>query len=154
MRTGCAWMLAGALLLASCTAGHAAAQATTSPDDPDNRQLARLQLQIAAAMAPFDSLALDSIFASDFQSINAGDQRLDKAEVLRQLRAAQGVLLSAVDDSIRVRRYGTFAIMTAREVVRMRDGDRIATGSLRMTAIWIKRDGRWQVVGGHVSVIP
>lgn len=69
------------------------------------------------------------------------------------LRGAQGVLVEAVDDSIEVRRYGTFAIMTAREAITMRGQGRPAAGSLRLTEIWLKRSGRWQVVGGHASVI-
>lgn len=127
--------------------------ATTDPSDPEIRRLVQLQEQMAAALAPMDSLALDSLIADDYRGINAGDQVLDKAVAAAILRSASSTLVRVVDDSIQVRRYGNLAIMTLRETVTARAGDTVAVGRLRITEIWLKRNGTWRAVGSHATVI-
>jgi hypothetical protein len=53
-----------------------------------------------------------------------------------------------------MRRYGDFAVMTLRETVTARANDSTAVGRLRLTEIWLKRDGRWQAIASHATVIP
>lgn len=123
------------------------------PVDPDIRTLVRLQEQLAAALAPLDSLVLDTLIADDWRGINAGDQVLDKAVGRKILREATGTLLRVVDDSIQVRRYGNLAIMTLRETVTARAGNATTVGRLRITEIWLKRDGNWRAVASQATVI-
>ena len=59
-----------------------------------------------------------------------------------------------VDDSIAVRRYGDVALMTMRESVTIRVNDTESAGRLRITEIWLRRNGRWQVVGGQATALP
>jgi len=113
----------------------------------------RLQEQLAAALAPLDSVSLDTLIADDYRGINAGDLVLDKAIARAVRRAATGALIRVVDDSIQVRRYGDVAIMTLRETVTARDTDTTAVGRLRITEIWFKRGDRWRAVAGHATAI-
>jgi len=122
--------------------------------DLDIRSLLGLQRQLAASLAPLDSVALDSIMADDMRAINAGDQVLDKAAALKMLRDLSGTLQRVADDSITVRRYGDVAVMTLRETVTMRGATGATVGRLRMTELWLKRDGRWRAVASHATGIP
>ena len=54
----------------------------TDPSDPDIALLSRLQLKLAEAIAPLDSVAPDSLMARDVRMINAGDQVFHKNEVV------------------------------------------------------------------------
>jgi hypothetical protein len=128
--------------------------AVTDPTDPEIRTLTRLQQKIAAAIAPLDSVALDSLIASDVRMINAGDQVFSKTDIVRFLRANGGALVRVVDDSIAVRRYGDVALMTLRESVTIRVNGVESTGRLRITEIWFRRGGRWQGVGGQSTALP
>ena len=129
--------------------------AKTDPTDPEIRKLVQQQEYIASAMAPLDSIGLDSLFADDYRGITAGDQVLDKKVAAAILRSVSGSLVRVLDDSIQVRRYGNVAIMTFRETITARaGGDSIETGRLRITAIWLKRGSSWRVVGSHATVIP
>lgn len=123
-------------------------------EDRHSRTLIALQQQLAAAFAPLDSVALDSLLADDLQAINAADQVIDKGAAIRVLRAAAGSLVKVLDDSIRVRRFGPLALMTLRETVKARTDSGEATGHLRMTEVWLRRAGRWQAVQSQASVIP
>jgi Domain of unknown function (DUF4440) len=128
--------------------------AVTDSADSHARTLVALQQHLAAAFAPLDSVALDTLLADDIQAINAADQVIDKPTAIRVLRAAAGSLVKVVDDSIRVRRYGPVALMTLRETVTARTDSGEATGHLRMTEVWLRRDGRWRTVQSQASVIP
>ena len=127
--------------------------AITDPADPDIRLLTRLQLQIAAAIAPLDSVALDSLIASDVRMINAGDQVFHKRDIVPFLRTAGVALVRVTDDSIVVRRYGDVALMTMRETVTIQTKAGDSVGSLRITEVWFRRGGRWQVVGGQSTAL-
>jgi hypothetical protein len=87
------------------------------------------------------------------RAINAGDQVLDKATTLRMLRDLSGTLLKVVDDSILVRRYGDVAVMTLRETVTGRADTGATVGRLRMSELWLKRDGRWRPVASQASIV-
>lgn len=126
----------------------------TEPSDPDIRELTRRQLALAAAIAPLDSVALDSLIASDVRMINAGDQVFHKTDIVRFLRTNGGAIARVVDDSILVRRYGDVALMTLRESVTIRANGKESTGRLRITEIWFRRGGRWQAVGGQSTALP
>jgi len=125
----------------------------TDSSDPGIRTLLGLQQHLAASLAPFDSLALDSLLPDDMRAINAGDQVLDKATTLRMLRDLSGTLLNVVDDSILVRRYGDVAVMTLRETATFRADTGATVGRLRMSELWLKRDGRWRPVASHASIV-
>ena len=129
------------------------AQAVVDAADPDIRTLVALQERTAAALAPLDTVALDTVIAADWRGINAADRVLDKATALTILREAGSTVVRVVDDSIHVRRYGPLAIMTLRETVTVRVKNGTAVGHLRMTEVWLKRDGRWQGVASHAMVI-
>ncbi len=126
----------------------------TDPADSDIRTLVRLQQRMAAALAPPDTVTLDSLIADDWRGINAADQLVDKATARAILREAAGSLVQVVDDSIQVRRYGNVAIMTLRETVTARVEQTTTVGRLRMTEIWFKRGGSWQPVASQATVIP
>ena len=130
------------------------AMPVSEPADPDIQTLIHLQTKLAASLAPLDSIALDTLLAPDMRAINAGDQVLDKFAAIGVLQSAQSVLLQVQDDSIQVRRYGPVAIMTLRETVTIRTDSAKSTGRLRMTEIWLKRDGRWQAVASQASALP
>ena len=134
--------------------GVAGETPVTDPADPDIRLLTQRQLAIAAAIAPLDSIALDSLIAPDVRMINAGDQVFQKGDIVRFLRANGGALIRVLDDSILVRRYGDVALMTLRESVTIRTHGKESTGRLRITEVWFRRGGRWQAVGGQSSALP
>jgi Domain of unknown function (DUF4440) len=128
--------------------------AVSDSADSHTRTLVALQHRLAAAFAPLDSIALDSLLADDLHAINAADQVIDKATAIRVLRAAAASLVKVVDDSIRVRRYGPVALMTLRETVSSRTDSGEAIGHLRMTEVWLRRGGHWRAVQSQASVIP
>ena len=47
--------------------------------------------------------------------------------------------------------YGNTAVVVSRYRQQARLGDRDASGNLRITDIWVRRDGRWQIVRRHAT---
>ena len=127
---------------------------STDSADSEIHVLIQLQTKLAASLAPLDSLALDTLLAADMRAINAADQLLEKRTAIDMVRDVQAALQHVVDDSIQVRRYGPVALMTLRETVTLRATAGTSSGRLRMTEVWLKRDGRWQAVGSQATALP
>ena len=47
--------------------------------------------------------------------------------------------------------YGNTAVVVSRYRAGARIGDRDASGDLRITDVWTRRDGRWQIVRRHAT---
>lgn len=124
-------MCLGALVLS------AAALAQTPPD-PD------LQKAVAAreaALAAGDADTWGRLTTDDFLRIEADGVVTTKAERMAQLKAEP--MRPRERSERRWRLYGTTAIETWRQ-------DRPGQ-VLRITQVWVRRDGRWQVASTHRS---
>jgi ketosteroid isomerase-like protein len=56
---------------------------------------------------------------------------------------------------VRVRLYGDAALMPARTLLRATFDGKDWRGELYLTGVWVRRDGRWQLVRRHASdVVP
>jgi hypothetical protein len=101
----------------------------------------------------------DSAFVAGFMADDwigwFDDSQQDKSSTLAELRTGAPRLLEDIVDQATVRVFGTMAIIQARE--RNRVPDSTATGhweTRHITDVFVKRNGRWQVVASHDSRIP
>jgi hypothetical protein len=74
----------------------------------------------------------------DLHAHNSGFQKLNK--------------LSQYDQQIQL--YDNFAVVTVKVELNGKYGDDSISGNYCYTRIWSKLNDRWQVVAGHVSLIP
>jgi len=155
LAAGAGGFTAGAVLdpLSNQPFGAMPVTAVTDSADPENQIIAKLQQRLAGALAPLDSVTLDSLASDDFLAVNAGGVVLNKSDVFRVLATLPYELLEVIDDSIHVRRQGPFAIVTAIETVKGRTADGPVTGQLRLYHVWVKRGNRWQTVGGQAALV-
>jgi hypothetical protein len=124
------------------------------PTDREIQAVTRLERQFGEAITRHDSLVLDTLMAAEFLSINPAAHVLDKAGVYRELTNLDYQLISVVNDSITIRRFGDLAVATTRGTARGVANGQEVTGQLRLTRIWLKRDGHWRAVGGQATAIP
>jgi ketosteroid isomerase-like protein len=78
----------------------------------------------------------------------------DKASELAEFRAGKNRSVENIIDDARVRVYGNTAVVEARERVRYRDESGEHWITWHITDVFVKLDGRWQVVASHGSTIP
>lgn len=141
-----------AALLVLAPALPAAAQATSGKDVKD---VLTWERDGALAYERNDAAAIDRMVADGYVLTNSRGGYDTKADDLKAARE-QAVAFSAFrNENMKVRIFGQTAIVTGTTIVKgvARDGSTIDLAVL-FTDTLVKRNGRWQLVAGHVSKPP
>ena len=117
---------------------------------------------LTQAKRQLDIGALDRIFADDVLFTGVAGEVCGKAGLLseaargvseRDNAAAQGKAFSTSIDKedIKVVTHGETAVASYRFVVRVQGEGIDLHRRYRNTNVWLKRDGHWQIIGGHMA---
>jgi ketosteroid isomerase-like protein len=136
----------GALALAQAPAKPEAAGAEKT-DDP-GRELTALEAELNDAIVRADMGFYGRVFAEDFTHTNhAGAFRTKAQWLANHDPGAKSPYDSFDTEDLSVRIYGETAVVTGRSTPQGKDSKgRAITGRFRFTRVWVRRDGRWQVV--------
>ena len=93
-----------------------------------------------------DAAALEQIFADEFIYTSPKAEVLDKKQQIAALSSGDLKLTGAKSDDLRIRIYGETAVMTGRFTAKAESGGKSEMIEERYTAVWVRRDGRWQLV--------
>jgi uncharacterized protein (TIGR02246 family) len=111
------------------------------------------QQQVAAAIAR-DRTALEQLFAPDFRIINPAGAVASKNELLALLTGGVTPYRSAVYETDAVRVYGDVVVSTGTETVVPAQGAQAGQQvKRRITHVWEKHGGAWQLVLRHATVV-
>ena len=132
---------AGALLLMICVA--------VSADDGSQaarNTLIALDRELDAALVKGDIPALERIYANDYEMVGVDGRISNKKERIERIRSGEdrGIWPHVVDRAARV--YGDTGLVLSRIDL---PSDH---GSMRSVRVFVRHDGRWQVV--HTQVTP
>ncbi len=118
-------------------------------------ELMRLERDIGEANIKRDKAFFERIEADEFIFTDSGGGLTTKAEDVASLDKPVGEfkLVSYLVDEMKVFDYGKTAVVTGRTTTVSRGKDRDITSRSRFTDVFVKRDGRWQLVAGHSSRI-
>jgi ketosteroid isomerase-like protein len=119
---------------------------------PVEHELVELAHTWARAVQSHDRAGLDSIVAREFTLVGRSDGR-SREDWLDEWSGSY-----EIDDwryeEIEVELYGNTAVLSSRYSQTARhDGDD-RSGSYLVTDVWVRRDGRWQVVRRHATIAP
>lgn len=122
---------------------------------PDAEMVA-LEAEIRAAQLGADIAALDRLISEDLLFAGPDGQLGTKAQDLEAHRSGAIRFRTHVPEELRVRRVGPDVAVTAlRARLAVEVGGALVEGTYRYTRVWAREsDGRWRVVGGHVSEVP
>ncbi len=95
--------------------------------------------------------ACERFLADEFTMVTNRGSQIDKAQWLHNMGHRVGGEESPRFLDVQVRVYGGVALITSRNVLRATFDGRDWSGELYLTDIWVRRDGRWQVVRRHAS---
>jgi ketosteroid isomerase-like protein len=121
--------------------------------------------RLSEAKRALDLEALDGIYADDLLLSGVmGEPTCGKAAVLDEARrgimerenalASGGqVTVSAENEDMKVVGHGDTVIANYRFVVTIKGPNRHVQRRYRQTNVWMKRDGRWQIVAGHMAFV-
>lgn len=115
-------------------------------------EVERVARQYLDARLSNDTAAIRHLLAEEYTGINSSGVLGDRASALRLPMnvTPMGQPIAGFDtDSVRVRVYGSTAVMTGIRRVRSADGS--VGGGLRFTFVFIHRDGRWQLTASQAT---
>jgi len=115
----------------------------------------QLERDIGDANVRRDKAFFERIEADEFVFTDSGGGITTKAEDVASLDKPAGEfkLVSYLVDEMKVHVYGKTAVVTGRTTTTLRGKDREVVNHSRFTDVFVKRDGRWQIVAGHSSRI-
>ncbi len=117
----------------------------------DLKELARLETVWNEAHLRGDAGALDRLWANDLVVTVPDMPVMDKSESLAFLRSGKMKFQRYQTSDLRTRVYGDAAVVTG-QLERVRDSAKKEfEDDWRFTKVYVRRNGRWQVVAWHGS---
>ncbi len=113
-------------------------------------ELRGLSHELVRAVQEHDTKRLDKLLAEEF-TLDGAAGTLTREELLEAAAGAYEVDDFSYDE-IDTQIYGNMAVVVSRYRQTARLEGRDASGALRITDVWVRRDGRWQIVRRHATV--
>lgn len=143
--------------MACVTSLFALAQTTgQKASDSGNTEQAILQLENEGREATLknDIEANDRLLADNWVNINPDGSLTTKAKLMELLKGGSFKIMSIDNDEVMVRLYGDAVVVTGRSTSkRAGQESEVVARQVRFTRVYAKRQGRWQVVSAHNTLI-
>src|ERR1044072_3111094 len=145
-------LIIATMLIAFAGAGIAQSQDKTSGAE---QEVTALNRAWADAIVRGDMEALDRLFASDMTVTSGNGTVRNKAKEMDELRPSADIKTYFFNtEDVRVRVFGNGAVVTGHAKWRINLKGREIDNERRYTLVFIKQDGRWQIVAQQLSRIP
>lgn len=121
----------------------------TGPTGLVAEELVGLSHELVRSVQEHDTDRLESLLADEF-SLDGAAGTLDRDALLEAAKGAYEIEDFAYDE-IDPEIFGNTAVVVSRYRQTARLGELDASGDLRITDVWLRRDGRWQIVRRHAT---
>ena len=120
----------------------------------DEHQLRDIQQQLARAWVERDRAFIERILAPEWSVTQANGSLLSRAALMRTAFETDAFRVTRlVVDDVTVGIFGTTAVVRGRTVATGTDKGLSIDVQLRFTDVFLKRNGEWQSVASHASLI-
>jgi ketosteroid isomerase-like protein len=137
----------GGRRVAGLIAGLAFVLATAAPAD-DAPALAADRARFDAQVKG-DLAALDKLLAPDLTYVHSSGALETKDEFLRGIESGKYKYRAVATEGVAVRSYGEVTVLGGKATIDVVVDGKDLHVVLRYTDVWVKRDGRWQMVAWH-----
>ena len=127
---------------------------------PDSAELTKMLNEFLVGAGKNDATVHDAFWAEDLIYTRSAGVRIDKSELMKGVRSAPApkagdpVSVYSAED-IKILQYGTTAIVAFKLVSTTIKSDGTKTvGNNLNTGVFLKRNGKWQVVAWQSTIIP
>jgi ketosteroid isomerase-like protein len=115
----------------------------------DQHELTRLVKDLVEATAKADVAFLERVLHEDYAHHRPRGTVENRAQYLENRKTGRVVFESLGADEIKVCVYGDIAVVTSRSTAKGKDQHGVMDEQHHTTRVFIRRDGRWQVVHFH-----
>ena len=145
------------LTIVAATAAFAQSESKAAPLKRSvEGQLIELERQLSAALVREDAAVLDRLWSNDLVFTFPNGKVSNKAQRLAGQRPAAQPSQSESEtsnDEVRVFPYGNTAVVTVLSTWRGKENNQEYSSQFQATHVWVKQQGRWQLVAAHVSPV-
>lgn len=117
------------------------------------QELMALDQAFNDAQVKKDRATLERLWADDYSYTHSNGSVMNKAQDIADTMSGGMTWTAAKLDDLHVKLYGEVGIVTGR-LTMQGSAKRYAAGPRRFTDIFVKRNGRWQLVGGQTTLLP
>ena len=145
-------MAASSLALGQMT-GKKANYANQKVDSVEQAVM-QLEEELRVAITKGDMKAYGRIVGDDYVYTNQDAVIRTKAQMVSAYDSGSIKYESVKFDEIKVHAYGDTAVVTGRNTAKGKDNGKDFDGQFRYTRVYVKRQGRWQIVATQSTRIP
>ena len=114
-----------------------------------------LEHKYSDAVMRQDVAAVGNLLADDFVATSSRGEMRDKAKEIEDINPSPDFKMEGFSlDDIEVRLFSETAIVTGRSTLRVAFKGQSNRSAFRYTRVYVKRDGRWQVVAQQLTRLP
>ncbi len=106
-----------------------------------------------ASITKKDRGALERYYADEYVYTHSNGTVLNKAQEISSIMSPDQAWTAYKIDDAKARIYGNVAIATGLETL-TGTSKAYASGARRFTEVFVRRNGRWQMVGGQTTLVP
>ena len=106
-----------------------------------------------ASLIKKDRATMDRLYAPDYVYNHSNGTVTNKSQEIAEYMSSEIKWTAHKADDVKVRMYGDVAVVTGVSTL-TGSAKGYASGARRFTELWVKRNGRWQTVGGQSTIIP
>jgi len=120
------------------------------------KEIQELEEELTRTEMRLDVDALDRIYADDIMVTAPIGICVDKPAVMQEIRtAADKAAIGRYDkEDLKLRAYGNVAVTSYRMTAEATFEGTAIKHQLCITNVWLKRNGRWQIVARHTASLP
>ena len=142
------WLLVSTLV-ALFVVSPGAAQAPSATD----QTVLKLDRELIDALFTKDRTAFEPLLADDYVYIHSNGTVANREEEIAQTMASDVKWTASNLSGLKIRVYGDAAIITG-TLTHTGSAKGYVGGARLVTHLWVKRNGRWQTVGGQSTIVP
>jgi ketosteroid isomerase-like protein len=125
--------------------------AAPSSSETVEAEIIQLERNWVAAIIAKDLTALEGILAEEFNGTSPTGATFPKSDAIDELKSGNYAVESMALDEISVNVYGDTAVVFTSQQEKSKYYGKDNSGHYHFTNVWVKRDGKWQVVASHGS---
>jgi ketosteroid isomerase-like protein len=115
-------------------------------------EVLRLERAEVEATVKKDRAAIERLYADDYSYVHSTGAVATKAQELSDVPSADVKWTGFTQSEMKARVYGDAAIVTGVETLQG-TAKGYVPGARRVTDVWLKRNGRWQMIAGQSTVV-
>jgi uncharacterized protein (TIGR02246 family) len=115
-------------------------------DDSVEKAVMQMEEDLRVAISKGDAKAYGRIVGDDYVFTNPDAVMRTKAQMVSAYESGSIKYESVKFDEIKVHSYGDAAVVIGRSTVKGMDSGKDISGQSRYTRVYVKREGRWQLV--------